>query len=131
MAEVQRDTMGSAEDTIHFLQMVSLFGTQAMVALGKVINPSTGKSERHLPVAKMFIDTLEMLERKTRGNLNKDEARTLQATLTDLRMMYVEECKAGDTPPSASETESPAPSDKTDATATDDESKVKFHKKYE
>jgi hypothetical protein len=117
--------MGSAEDTIHFLQMVSLFGTQAMVALGKMINPATGKTERHLPVAKMFIDTLEMLERKTRGNLSKDETRTLQGTLTDLRMMYIEECKVGGSSESADAASDPA------APAAEDESKVKFHKKYE
>jgi hypothetical protein len=127
MAEIQKDTMGSAEDTIHFLQMISLFGTQAMVALGKIINPATGKTERHLPVAKMFIDTLEMLERKTRGNLSKDESRSLQATLTDLRMMYVEEVKTGTSTDTPSEPASNPAAD--NASPSDD--KVKFHKKYE
>jgi hypothetical protein len=123
MAEVQKDTLGSREDTLRFLDMVSLFSTQAMIGLGKMVNPTTGKTEKNLPAARLFIDTLEMLETKTKGNLNQDEAKLLQATLTDLRLMFVEESK----PPSEAaksnqtKTEPPAP----------EESKVKFHKKYE
>jgi hypothetical protein len=118
MAEVQKDTVGSREDTLRFLDMVSLFSAQAMMALGKTVNPITGKAEKNLPAARLFIDTLEMLEHKTKGNLNQDETKLLQATLTDLRLMFVEESKA---PAEAPKTE-PAPTE---------ESKVKFHKKYE
>ena len=38
-----------------------------------------------------------MLEKKTQGNLNSDETKVLQATLTDLRLMFVEESKAPQT----------------------------------
>ena len=93
MAEVQKDTLGSREDTLRFLDMVSLFSTQAMIGLGKMVNPVTGKAEKNLPAARLFIDTLEMLEVKTKGNLNSDETKLLQATLTDLRLMFVEESK--------------------------------------
>jgi hypothetical protein len=44
MAEVQTNTQGSTEDTLRFLDMVGLFGTQAMIALGKLANPATGKA---------------------------------------------------------------------------------------
>src|SRR5271169_2792119 len=97
MAEVQQDTLGSTEDTLRFLDMVGLFGTQAMIALGKLANPATGKAEKNLPAARLFIDTLEMLESKTKGNLNSDETKVLQATLTDLQLMFVEETKAPQT----------------------------------
>jgi hypothetical protein len=124
MAEVQKDTIGSREDTLRFLDMVGLFGSQAMIALGKLANPMTGKAEKNLLAARLYIDTLEMLQRKTQGNLAPDEAKVLQATLTDLRLMFVEESKT------------PAELPKTEVTAagsakTDDETKVKFHKKYE
>jgi hypothetical protein len=108
MAEVQRDTQGSTEDTLRFLDMVGLFGTQAMIALGKLANPATGKAEKNLPAARLFIDTLEMLESKTKGNLNSDETKVLHATLTDLRLMYVEESKAPQTPEKPSEPAKPA-----------------------
>lgn len=127
MAEVQKDTIGSTEVTLRFLDMVSLFTSQAMVALGKVINPVTGKAEKNLPAARLFIDMLEMLEIKTKGNLTADEERVLRTSLTDLRLMYVEESKeAAATPPSTS-TSPPTPP----ATEPASESKVKFQKKYD
>src|SRR5579862_514143 len=110
MAEVQKDTQGSTEDTLRFLDMVGLFGTQAMIALGKLANPATGKAEKNLPAASLFIDTLEMLEAKTKGNLNPDETKLLHATLTDLRLMYVEESKSAPAEQKTPEAEKPAES---------------------
>lgn len=124
MAEIQRNTAGSREDTMRFLDMVSLFGSQAMMALGKLANPMTGKADKNLDAARLFIDTLEMIEHKTQGNLNPDEARLLKATLTDLRLMYVEEAKNPAPTPAPAE---PTPVEEKPAT---DESKVKFHKSY-
>ena len=124
MAEVQKNTIGSTEDTLRFLDMVGLFGTQAMIALGKLANPATGKADKNMPAARLFIDTLEMLEHKTQGNLNGDETKVLHGTLTDLRLMFVEESKAPQ--PSASPQEPPKP----DEQASDD-SKVKFRKSYD
>jgi hypothetical protein len=94
MAEVQKNKIGSAEDTLRFLDLVGLFNTQAMITLGKLANPLTGKAEKNMPAARLFIDMLEMLERKTQNNLTADELKVLRASLTDLRMMYVEESKA-------------------------------------
>ena len=124
MAEVQQDTQGSTEDTLRFLDMVGLFGTQAMIALGKLANPATGKAEKNLPAARLFIDTLEMLESKTKGNLNSDETKVLHATLTDLRLMFVEEPKAPQTPEKPSDPAKPAE-------GAADDPKVKFRKTYD
>jgi len=121
MAEVQQDTLGSTEDTLRFLDMVALFGTQAMIALGKLTNPSTGKAEKNMPAARLFIDTLEMLEKKTKGNLNSDETKVMHATLTDLRLMFVEESKPPQASPSPEEPAAPESADP----------KVKFRKTYE
>lgn len=133
MAEVQKDTIGSREDTLRFLDMVGLFGTQAMISLGKLTNPMTGKAEKNLPAARLFIDTLEMLESKTHGNLTTDESKVLQATLTDLRLMFVEESKAPaevpKTEPAADASAEVNPPEAGKAKA--DESKVKFRKTYD
>ena len=138
MAEVQKDTIGSTEDTLRFLDMVGLFGTQAMISLGKLANPATGKADKNLPAARLYIDTLEMLQHKTRGNLNSDETKVLQSTLTDLRLMFVEESKTpektedrGQKTDSSAETSAKADGGEPRAEATPDEDKVKFHKKYE
>ena len=66
-----------------------------MVALGKLMNPMTGKLERNLEAAKNTIDTLGAIEARTRGNLEPDEQRVLAQVLTDLRMNYVDELKKG------------------------------------
>jgi len=146
MAEDQKDTVGSREDTLRFLDMVGLFGSQAMICLGKLANPMTGKAEKNLPAARLFIDTLEMLERKTQGNLTADETKVLHATLTDLRLMYVEESKQpeergakSEERPSAPEQGKPdvsaeasaKPDVSAEASAKADESKVRFRKTYE
>ena len=56
MAEIQKAAIGSREDTLRFLDMVSLFGSQAMMALGKLANPMTGKAEKNLDAARLFIE---------------------------------------------------------------------------
>ena len=133
MAEVQKDKLGSREDTLRFLDMVGLFSSQAMIALGKLANPTTGKAEKNLGVARLFIDTLEMLERKTQGNLTPDETKVLQATLTDLRLIFIDESKepaAAPAPTPAPPTEPSHKAPKSEEPKTDD-SKVKFQKKYD
>jgi hypothetical protein len=108
MAEVQKDTIGSREDTLRFLDLVGLFSTQGMMALGKLANPATGKAEKNLAAARLFIDMLDMLERKTNGNLTPDEAKVLRSALTDLHLMFVEESKA----PTEAAKEPPKPEEK-------------------
>ena len=135
MAEGQKNKIGSAEDTLRFLDLVGLFNTQAMITLGKLANPVTGKAEKNLPAARLFIDMLEMLERKTQNNLTSDEVKVLRASLTDLRLMYVEESRAPvaeKTEDQGSKTTSGTPKADVEPTKpqTDDE-KAKFHKKYE
>jgi len=131
MAEVQQDTLGSTEDTLRFLDMVGLFGSQAMIALGKLANPATGKAEKNMPAARLFIDTLEMLEHKTRGNLNPDETKLLHGTLTDLRLMFVEESKPPQSTPAPPPSEPAKPESAKPETAQAEDPKVKFRKTYE
>jgi hypothetical protein len=77
-----------------FSFLVTTLATQAMVSLGEAPNPFTGQVEVHLPEAKHFIDTLAMLEDKTRGNLTPEEHAMLDAYLHQLRMAYIERMQA-------------------------------------
>ncbi len=63
---------------------------QAMTALGAMPNPATGKPEQSLPLAKHFIDTLEVLQQKTEGNRTPEESDDLESMLHQLRMGYVQ-----------------------------------------
>ena len=78
-----------------FLQLVLGLQQAAMVALGKLMNPMTGKIERNLEGARNTIDTLAAIEARTRGNLESDEQRVLTQVLTELRMNYLDEVKKG------------------------------------
>jgi len=62
----------------------------ASAFLGQAPNPETGRPEVNLDAASLFIDTLEMLEAKTRGNLTPEESRLLSETLTRLRLSFVQ-----------------------------------------
>lgn len=64
--------------------------SSALVHLGEIPEPGTDRSEMDLPTAKQIIDTLGMLQEKTKGNLDPDEDRLLRSVLYDLRMRYVQ-----------------------------------------
>lgn len=66
--------------------------TSALVHLGEISEPDSSEVHTDLPMAKQIIDTLGMLEEKTRGNLDHDEERFLKSVLYDLRMRYVQKC---------------------------------------
>lgn len=76
-----------------FLQLVLGLQQSGMIALGKLVNPITGKVEVHLEAARDTIDTLAALEARTGSNLEPDEKRVLKQALTELRMNYVDEVK--------------------------------------
>ncbi|MFM7243795.1 MAG: DUF1844 domain-containing protein [Planctomycetaceae bacterium] len=65
--------------------------TQALMAFGRIPNPITNKALKNVATAKHFIDTLDMLEEKTRGNLAPDERKLLEEIQHQLRLLYVEE----------------------------------------
>lgn len=84
-----------SRDAALFLQLVLGLQQAAMVALGKLMNPMSGKLDRNLEAAKNTIDTLGAIEARTGGNLEPDEQRVLTQVLTDLRLNYVDELKKG------------------------------------
>lgn len=51
--------------------------------------PQANEIRHGLATARQLIDTLIMLEEKTKGNLTPDEQRFLQHILNDLRITYV------------------------------------------
>ena len=88
-------TTDKGREAALFLQLVLGLQQAAMVALGKLMNPMSGKIERNLEGARNTIDTLAAIEARTRGNLESDELRVLTQVLTELRMNYLDEVKKG------------------------------------
>ena len=76
---------------VNFSTFVFSLSSSAFLHLGEVEDPSTGKKQKNLPMAKHTIDILGMLEEKTQGNLTEDEGQLLKNVLYDLRMRYVKE----------------------------------------
>jgi len=78
---------------INFSTFVISLSTQALMHLGEITNPISGKIDPDVPAAKQMIDMLAMIKEKTSGNLNANEERLTQDILFDLRMKYVEAVK--------------------------------------
>jgi hypothetical protein len=117
-----------------FSNLVLQEGNMALMLLGKVPHPETGETVKDLDSAKLFIDQLEMLAAKTKGNLNPDEQSLLNQTLTAVRMAYVEEAKPSSAPRAGlNEAKTAAPASaiaSTRASSEEEESKKKFVKRY-
>ena len=80
---------------IDFSTFTLSLGTSALYHMGLVGDPQSGErvAEPNLLLARQTIDTLTMLETKTRGNLDPEEARLLEGLLYELRMRFVEVAK--------------------------------------
>src|ERR1041384_4958610 len=92
-----------------FANMVMQIAQMAAMFLGRVPHPQTGQPVKDLESAQMFIDQLEMLAYKTRGNLDNDEKQLLQQNLVALRMAFVEELRKAGIPVPDHLTQSGAP----------------------
>jgi hypothetical protein len=75
---------------IDFSSFILSLYSSGLVQLGKVEDPSTGKTSTNLDLAKHTIDMIAMLEKKTQGNLTHDEENLLKALLSEIRLAYVE-----------------------------------------
>ena len=76
---------------INFPTFIASLNASALVHLGVIEDPVSGKAEKSLAMAKQTIDILSMLQQKTAGNLTPDEEAMLKGILYDLRIFYVKE----------------------------------------
>lgn len=76
-----------------FATLVLSLSTSVLMHLG-VLPSDEGEEPQNtpvnLPLAKQTIGILEMLQEKTAGNLDQEEARMLEQLLHDLHMRFVE-----------------------------------------
>ena len=88
------------DDPTSFLSLIMSLASNAAATLGMMPHPVTGETGVDLKTAKHWIDILGMLEQKTQGNLDEQEALVLENLLADLRMQYVSFTNAP-TPPAS------------------------------
>jgi len=85
---VQMDEKNTAQ---LFIQLVIQNQQMAMISLGKVKNPISDTFEKNPEYAKLSIDILDMLSQKTKGNLSEYEDKLLTETVSQLKIIYVED----------------------------------------
>ncbi len=73
--------------------------SNAAASLGMMPHPVTGETGVDLQTAEHWIDVLGMLEQKTQGNLDEQEAQMMENLLADLRMQYVSFAQSPTPPP--------------------------------
>jgi hypothetical protein len=89
----EKEDSAQANQEFHeptFTVLISSLSMQAMISLGTLENPITNKKEENLQQARFLIDTLNILQEKTQGNLTPAESEFLKDSLYHLRMNYVE-----------------------------------------
>jgi hypothetical protein len=78
---------------LDFGTFVLSIGSSALVHLGEISHPDSEQARENLLLARQTIDLLAMLEEKTKGNLDENEARFLRDLLADLRLKFVEKSR--------------------------------------
>ncbi len=116
-----------------FATMVMQLTNMAAMFMGKVPHPETKKPMVDLESAQIFIDQLEMIEAKTKGNLSEEEQHILKQGLTMVRMAFVEAVEAAEKGGPKEQKEAPAaaaPSEPAEKAADPEDPRKKFTKKY-
>jgi len=102
-----------------FIHLVNTFVQSAWISLGKVKNPVTDKLDRNIEQATYYIDLLDMLQTKMKGNLSEWEEQYIIHSLSELKLNFIDEQKKG------SEETVNSDNDKVDGTSTKAEETVK------
>ncbi len=89
---------GSAKESpppleLDFSTFILSLTSSAFYHLGDAADPHTGGKTVNLPAVKQTIDMLIMLQKKTKGNLDMDEAKLLEQLIYELQMRYLEKNK--------------------------------------
>jgi len=82
------------EIPVTFASFVVSLASSAFVHLGETPDPSTGEPTVNLALARNTIDLIGLLDEKTKGNLDDDEAKLVESVLYELRTKFVEKTKA-------------------------------------
>ena len=97
-----------------FIHLVNTFVQSAWISLGKVKSPVSDKLERNLEQATYYIDLLDMLQTKMKGNLSEWEEQYIIHSLSELKLNFIEEQKKGDEDIDKSQSEAQSESSKED-----------------
>jgi len=90
------DNQLKKEDQL-FIHLVNTFVQSAWISLGKVKNPVSDELERNLDQGSYYIDLLDMLQTKMKGNLTEWEEQYILHSLSELKLNFIDEKKKKET----------------------------------
>lgn len=74
-----------------FVTLIRVYQIEGMIALGKMLHPITNTMEKNLDHARYVIDILDVIKEKTQSNLNEEEGKFLDSTISMLKLNFVDE----------------------------------------
>ena len=95
-----------------FIHLVNTFVQSAWISLGKVKNPVSDTMERNLDQATYYIDLLDMLQTKMKGNLSEWEEQYIIHSLTELKLNFIDEQKKSSEENKSEKTKETSPPEK-------------------
>jgi len=78
---------------VTFSAFVISMNTSVLYHLGEIGDPRTGDKGQDLELARHGIDTMVMLQEKTKGNLAPEEEEMLKNILYDVKLKFVQAVK--------------------------------------
>ncbi len=91
--EVPDQEGGCVMPEVTFMAFIMSLNTSALFHLGEIADPQTGEKIIDFSLARHAIDTLVLLQEKTKGNLDSDESEMLKNLLYDVKMRFVQVAK--------------------------------------
>jgi hypothetical protein len=77
----------------YFIDLVIMLASSAKIDLGEMVHPYYKDKDLNLPRARVTINMIASLIKKTSGNLNIEEKKVLKEVLEDLQRTYVDKSK--------------------------------------
>ena len=78
---------------VTFSAFIMSMNTSVLYHLGEIADPVSGKKTVSLDPARHGIDTLVLIQEKTKGNLTTDEEEMLKNILYDVKLRFVKAVK--------------------------------------
>jgi len=94
----QETTQQEAIPDPTFAELINMIAMQAIVGFGGMAGPGGERIPPNLDIAKHYVDMLQVLEDKTKGNLTDDEKKLLDQVAYEIRMRYIQAASGGAPP---------------------------------
>ncbi|MGQ0792597.1 MAG: DUF1844 domain-containing protein [Deltaproteobacteria bacterium] len=87
--DVKKDAESAWLFKMDFSTFILSLNTTALIHLGEIPDPESRERAQSIPAAKHTIEILEIINAKTKGNLDAKEQNLLDDVIYDLKMKYI------------------------------------------